>query len=216
MLGLSLPDKTTSKTDISLAKRIARHFGLGFDIVDITPVTTRISETLPVYDPLDLVSAGNVKARVRMLILYYYANRQGRLVVGTSDRSELMIGYFTKYGDAGADLLPLSGLYKTQVLQFARSVGIPKEIVERKPSPGLWAGQTAESELGLTYQTIDLVLHGIEQGLVPVEISRLTQVPIRTVEYVLNRVITTEHKRRGPVYLSAERGIRILGHTIRI
>lgn len=216
VLGLSLPDKTATKADILLAERVAKQFGLEFSVIDITPITSKIFETLPVYDPSDLVSAGNVAARARMLVLYYYANRQGRLVVGTGDRSELLIGYFTKHGDAGADFLPLSSLYKTQVRQLARHVGVPAEIVERKSTPGFWEGQTAESELGLSYEVVDLVLSKAERGLSPLKISKSTKISPQMVKTVLSRVWATEHKRRGPVCLGNKREIGDLSNRMRV
>lgn len=210
VLGLSLPDKATPKVDILLAERVAKQFNLEFSIVDITPITSRVFEVLSIYNPSDLVSAGNVAARTRMMVLYYYANRQGRLVVGTGDRSELLIGYFTKYGDAGADFLPLSSLYKTQVRQLARHVDIPAEIVERKSTPGLWEGQTAESELGLSYEVVDLVLYKAERGFSTLEISQSARISPKMVKTILSRVQATEHKRKGPAFLGYQREIEVL------
>jgi NAD+ synthase len=216
VLGLSLPDKATPKADILLAERVAKQFNIEFSVVDITPITSRVFEVLPIFDSSDLVSAGNVAARTRMMVLYYYANRQGRLVVGTGDRSELLIGYFTKYGDAGADFLPLSSLYKTQVRQLARHVGVPAEIVERKSTPGLWEGQTAESELGLSYEVVDLVLYKAELGFSTLEISQSTGISPRMVKTILSRVQATEHKRKGPAFLGCQREIEVLSSGMEV
>lgn len=97
----------------------------------------------------------NIKPRLRMLTLYYHANLLNYLVVGTGNRSELAVGYFTKYGDGGVDLIPLGGLVKKDVYALARYLGIPDKIIDKQPSAGLWEGQTDEQELGITYANLD-------------------------------------------------------------
>jgi NAD+ synthase len=101
------------------------------------------------------LAESNMKPRLRMLILYYFANRFGYLVVGSSNRCELFVGYYTKYGDGGVDLMPLGNLVKSQVTELAFYFGVPREIIDKPPSAGLWAGQTDESEMGLTYSELD-------------------------------------------------------------
>jgi len=96
-----------------------------------------------------------------MLVLYYFANKLNYLVVGTGNKSELMIGYFTKYGDGGVDLLPLGDLLKTEVRALAEVLEIPKAIIEMPPSAGLWAGQTDETEIGMSYEVLDGILKAI-------------------------------------------------------
>lgn len=100
----------------------------------------------------------NIKPRLRMIALYYWASRLNYLVVGTGNRSELTVGYFTKYGDGGVDLLPLGHLVKSEVREIARVLGIPKKIIDKPPSGGLWEGQTDEEEMGLTYEELDRYL----------------------------------------------------------
>jgi NAD+ synthase len=132
-----------------------------------------------------LLATGNLKARLRMVALYYVANLHNYLVVGTSNKAELTVGYFTKYGDGAADLLPLAGLVKRQVRELARELGVPEAVITKAPSAGLWPGQTDESDLGLTYDQLDdLLLTG--QG------------DPRVVAEVELRKRSTQHKRERP------------------
>ena len=98
---------------------------------------------------------GNLMARIRMAVLYYHANRDQKIVCGTSNRSEYMLGYCTKFGDNAADLQPLLHLYKTEVYDYAQELGIPESIIKKAPSAGLWEGQSDEEEIGLSYAEID-------------------------------------------------------------
>jgi len=104
------------------------------------------------------LAEANIKPRLRMTTLYYFANKLNYLVVGTGNKSELMIGYFTKYGDGGADILPLGNLLKSQVRELAEYLGIPKKIINKPPSAGLWEGQTDEKEIGISYEQLDKYL----------------------------------------------------------
>jgi NAD+ synthase len=112
----------------------------------------------------DRVAVGNLKPRLRMATLYYFANSRNYLVAGTGNKSEIKVGYFTKFGDGGVDILPLGDLLKTQVRELARELGIPEEIIVKPPSAGLWEGQTDEGEMGITYEELDTILTAIESG----------------------------------------------------
>ena len=103
----------------------------------------------------------NLKPRLRMCALYYFAQKLNYLVAGTGNKSELVVGYFTKYGDGGVDILPLVGLLKTEVRQLAKELKIPREIIEKTPSAGLWHGQTDEGEMGITYEELDRIIVAI-------------------------------------------------------
>ena len=149
----------------------------------------------PVFDLLvGILPAGgqlpvaNLKPRLRMLVLYYFANELGYLVVGSGNKSELLTGYFTKYGDGGADLLPLGGLLKTEVRELARALGIPREIIDKPPSAGLWEGQTDEEELGILYEELDA-------ALVALQSSQATSTSDEVTEKVRHMVSRTHHKR---------------------
>ncbi len=168
------------------------------DTFSIPTVTVDLSDT---YDalisrlPPDLQSGGlasaNVKPRLRMINLYYLAQSHNYLVLGSGNKTEIAVGYFTKYGDGGVDLLPLGGFYKTQVWELARQLGMPQEVVERPPSAGLWPGQTDEGEMGITYRELDRVLASIEaddtSGIEPA-----------TLEKVQRMIARSEHKRTMP------------------
>lgn len=118
-------------------------------------------EVLPLGNKL---ASANLKPRLRMLTLYYYANNLNYLVAGTGNKSELMVGYFTKYGDGGVDILPIGGLVKAKVRELAGELGIPKEIIDKPPSAGLWDGQTDEEEIGITYEDLDKGILALESG----------------------------------------------------
>lgn len=131
------------------------------------------------------LASSNIKPRLRMITLYYFANLYNYLVVGTGNRSELEVGYFTKYGDGGVDILPLGGLVKTQVWELAKYLGIPENIINKPPSAGLWSGQTDEGELGFTYRQLDeVILTGTGD--------------VRIVEEVRRRKAASSHKMKAP------------------
>jgi len=138
---------------------------------------------------------GNVKARLRMVTLYFYANMHNYLVLGTSNKSELLVGYFTKYGDGGTDTMPIGDFYKTQVFALAEELGIPEKIREKPPSAGLFSGQSDEKELGISYLELDRILYGIELRLSLTDISDITGIPLKTVERIQRMVYRAAHKR---------------------
>ncbi|MDR7533796.1 MAG: NAD(+) synthase [Armatimonadota bacterium] len=131
------------------------------------------------------LALANLKPRLRMTTLYFFANSLNRLVVGTGNRSELAVGYFTKYGDGGVDVLPLGGLTKTEVRALARSLGIPEAVVHRTPTAGLWPGQTDEQEMGVTYAVLDRYL-------------RTGEAPEDARQRIERLHAASEHKRRPP------------------
>lgn len=200
--ALTLPERDiTPDRDIADVMSLVRSLDVTCDTVEITPVMSVMREILPLYDPEDLVCFGNVKARVRMIISYHYANSLGYMVIGTSNRTEWLTGYFTKYGDGGVDLMPLADLYKNQIRQLAIQLDIPENIVEKAPSGGLWPGQTDEGELGIDYDTLDLILSGMDEEMPEEEIAEALDVDLTTVQGVFKRVKANEHKRRLPTVL---------------
>ena len=163
VIGLLLPEQETyNQKDISDAMSVANKFGLKTQVCDITPVLESFYKTTPIFDRADKLCKGNIKARTRMVYLYYYANKLNRIVCGSSDKSETMMGYFTKWGDVAADISPIMDLYKTQVRKLAEHLGIPKELATKPSTPALWPEQFAETELGIKYETLDLILYGLE------------------------------------------------------
>lgn len=152
---------------------------------------------------------GNVKARIRMLLNYAVANKNRLLVIGTSNKSELLTGYYTKYGDGGSDICPIGDLYKTGVRELAAKLGIPGPILDKAPTAGLWAGQTDEGEMGLTYSELDEVLYALEAGVEPGSIASRTKIPGDKVEKVLSMIKASAHKRSIPAIPKI--GIRTVG-----
>jgi len=200
--ALTLPERdVTPKQDIDDVMQLVTELGLTCDCVDITPTLRVMRESLPLYSPSNRVAFGNVKARTRMIIVYHYANTLNRMVVGTSNRSELYTGYFTKYGDAGVDIMPIGDLYKNQIRQLALHLNLPEQIIKKVPTAGFWPGQTDEEELGIDYDSLDLILYAWSKGFESQKIVEETGVPIQQVEMVLRRVRGTEHKRRLPTIL---------------
>lgn len=197
--GLILPDRTiTPQDDVIHAKFIANKLKINYSIIDIWPIFSKYLEALRGVES-NKVAEGNLRARIRMGILYYFANSMNRLVVGTGDRSELLIGYFTKYGDGGVDFLPIGGLYKTQVRALAKYLGVPEFIINKPSSPRLWKNHLAENELGMSYETIDTILHSVlDLKMSPSDVSKKYRIPMEHIKAVMTRVSKSEHKRRMP------------------
>ncbi len=161
VMALIMPDsEVTPNEDIEDALLVVRELGVKYEIIEISSIVRAFSET-KIFKWGDKVAVGNLRARIRMALLYFVANTKNLLVVGTGDRSEILLGYFTKYGDGGVDFLPIGDLYKTQVRWLGEYLGVPENIVKKPSSPRLWEGQTAEGELGLPYEKIDLILHSL-------------------------------------------------------
>ncbi len=200
VLGLVMPDSiVTPGEDVEDAKSLLESLGVRYHVIDIAPIVDVYKGALPIYeseDGPDRVPVGNLRARIRMSLLYYYANKKGLLVAGTGDRSEILIGYFTKWGDGAVDILPIAVLYKTQVRRLAASMGVPERIAFKPSSPRLWRGQTAEGELGVSYEQIDLVLHAVfDRGIPPEQVPEATGVSSSVVEAVMRRHKESRHKR---------------------
>jgi NAD+ synthase len=200
VLGLILPEKETyNSKDIQDAKVVADQFGIQTQICDITPALDGVYKSIPIFDPKDRLCKGNIKARTRMIYLYYHANKLSRIVCGSSDKSETMMGYFTKWGDVAADIAPIMDLYKTQVRKLAQYIGVPTELAMKPSTPALWPDQMAEGELGIKYDVLDLILFGIERFMATKEISEQLGVEMVMVEGVKRRWLSVEHKRRMPL-----------------
>ena len=190
-LGLILPIESNLK-DLDDASALAADLNIKTQYVDLTATHKNLVTLLP---DGDRVALGNIKARLRMIVLYYYANLNNYLVCGTGNKTEISLGYFTKYGDGACDILPLGDLYKGEVRELARELNIPKEIINKVPSAGLWSGQTDEEEIGFTYEQMDEALKNIDKGEVTDETCRK-----------LREVVTRNaHKREMPKIFSMRR-----------
>ncbi len=199
VLGLMLPEKGIStKTDIDDAVEIAEILGIDHNIIDISQVLASFSSAIPVFDRNVKTANGNLKARTRMCILYYHANLMNRMVIGTGNKTELLLGYFTKYGDGGVDIEPIGDLYKTQVRGLSRYMGVPLRIIEKTPTAGLWPGQTDESELGVSYEMADWILTMLVD-----EKKKISEVkgkfPAGIVDKLAARMAASGHKRMVPL-----------------
>ncbi len=158
--GIAMPSSTNNTVDQVHAKQIADQLGIQFLVVDIEPIIHTYSRQSPYFK--HVLAGANLKARIRMSLLYGQANAIGGLVIGTGNKSELSVGYFTKYGDGGVDLLPIGALYKYQVKKLAAELGVPNAIIEKAPTAGLLPGQTDELELGMSYEVLDAILQAME------------------------------------------------------
>lgn len=175
--------------DLRLARQVADTFGIPTVTVNLTPIYDALLATLPPSE--STLAPANIKPRLRMIALYYLAQSRRYLVLGSGNKSEIAVGYFTKYGDGGVDLLPLGGLYKTRVWELARELGVPQEVIDRPPTAGLWPGQTDEGEMGITYRELDRILAAMEAG----DLSGLDSASVAKVREMIAR---SEHKRSMP------------------
>ena len=207
VLGVLLPDDHVPPELVAETEAYAADLGIAHRTVRIDPLEAAFRAALPEVE--DRLTVGNTAARIRMTVLYALARESQRLVVGTGNKSELLLGYFTKYGDGGVDLLPIGDLYKTDVFALSEALGLPRAVVERAPSAGFWPGQTDEGELGATYVDVDRILRRLELLEREEEIVRSTGLPAATVHAVLQRVEQHRHKRRLPPV--AKLGLRTVG-----
>jgi len=211
--GLILPYKSYQSESVKHARLIARKLRINSQIIEIDPMIEEYfrkfsyrrsphpailgSEGSQVK-ALEYLRRGNKMARERMSILYDWALALRGLVLGTSNKTELSMGYFTKYGDGGVDLEPLGGLYKTQVRQLAKYLGVPQPIIRMCPSAGLWPGQTDEGELGINYDELDKILYCMLEKKYSIKKLLTLGFSIENVEKVKNFVKNSKHKRRLP------------------
>ncbi len=178
----------SQEQDLIDARRIAKRLDIKVKLIDLSPIYTICLQLLP---KADKVTCGNLKARLRMLVLYYFANKMNYLVCGTSNKSELLMGYFTKYGDGASDIIPLGELLKTQVRELARDLRLPERIINKPPTAGLWPGQTDEGELKISYSQLDDILKRLLS-------NQRNAHPRRLINKVKTRIKILEHKRRPP------------------
>jgi NAD+ synthase len=199
VLGIHLPEvNLTPAEDVLDATEVAERLGIEFRTIDISGPLTAFMLAVPDSGPDFRHANGNLKARIRMSVLYYYANTMQRMVVGTGNKTELLLGYFTKYGDGGVDLEPIGDLYKTEVREMSELLGVPQGIIDKAPSAGLWAGQTDENELGITYETVDRFLAMLLEGEKPQVAQNTLGMAPQQRDSVLARVHANIHKRKAP------------------
>jgi NAD+ synthase len=191
--GIHLPATDSGTRDESDAREFAESLGISFNTISIDGF---VESFLTLEGTDNQLKLGNIKARCRMVVLYHAAHSMDYIVAGTSNKSELLIGYFTKFGDGASDIAPIGDLYKTQVKDLAREIGIPDHLIEKKPSAALWPGQSDEDDLGISYAELDSVLLGIELGFSAGEIVERTGTEKAKVAGILEWVEKSAHKRR--------------------
>lgn len=192
-IALIMPDTLiTPKSETDDALKMISLTGIEYKLIDIKPI---VNEYSMYVEPNDWAK-GNLRARVRANILYYYANSKNYLVLGSSDKSEYLLGYFTKYGDGAADITPIISLYKLQVREIAKYLGVPENVITKRSSPHLWKEHEAEEELGASYEEIDSILYCLFEKKKSIEETvELTQIDKSLVEKIYLQNKNSEHKR---------------------
>ena len=204
-LALVMPDSAVSpSSETGDALKVIGEIGLDYKLIDINVIRKIYSNHL---EP-DERALGNLRARIRANIIYYYANLKNYLVLGTSDKSEYLIGYFTKFGDGSADILPIAELYKTQLREFAKFIGVPDSIITKRSSPNLWKGQYAEEEIGIEYEKIDTILYCMleQQYTLNKFLDEITGISKKDVEKIYQMYQNTQHKRILPERVGTKYG----------
>ncbi|MDD5408730.1 MAG: NAD+ synthase [Candidatus Omnitrophica bacterium] len=186
LLVLFMPCNSNPQ-DLKDARLVAARLKVRSRLVDLSSVYNDFLKILP---PASGLARGNLKPRLRMSTLYYFANKLNYLVCGTGNKSELLVGYFTKYGDGGVDILPIADLFKRQVRKLAQELKIPQGIIDKPPTAGLWQGQTDEKEMGITYNELDDILdkfcNNKKQGFSGIKVNKIKKM-----------YNNSEHKRKG-------------------
>lgn len=204
IFGIHMFSSTTPKEDTDHARLIAKILDIEYKEVNIDSIS---KEFIKIADENNedyaseclKLSTGNLKARIRMSLLYYFANLKNYLVIGTGNRSELLIGYFTKYGDGACDMEPIGDIYKSQLRELSRDWNIPEEIIVKPPRAGLWPGQTDEDEIGLSYELLDNLLYMIiDEDLTNKEIRNVLEISDDEINMIRNKVINSRHKVQMP------------------
>ncbi|MFD1586017.1 NAD+ synthase [Halorientalis brevis] len=204
--GLVLPSEVNRDRNMSDAERVAETLGISYDVIEIEPIVDAMLTAVPSVnadadtssDPLK-TAVGNLRVRTRAVLNYFAANRRQALVLGTGNRSEALVGYFTKYGDGAVDCHPIANLYKQQVRQLAKHLGVEDDLAEKTASAEMWSGQTDAEELGVDYDTLDsiLALH-VDGPLSTSATVRTLDVDEDLIEHVRELYERSAHKRQVP------------------
>jgi NAD+ synthase len=199
LLAIRMPYRASSAASETDALRVVEALGCRTERVDITPMVEPMLALVTGDDEAALnVRRGNVMARQRMIVLYDRSAAEDALVIGTSNKTEALLGYGTLHGDMAAALAPIGDLYKTQLRAVARELGVPEEVVAKAPSADLWPGQTDEGELGRSYEALDRALYALVDRRWTVDRCVRAGLPRDLVEWVERRVARMEFKRQLP------------------
>jgi NAD+ synthase len=199
VFGIIMPSATTPPEDSVHGIEIAK--SLGIDHKEI-PIDSILNEYLSLTQlKEDNLAIGNLKARIRMSIIYYYANAKNYLVSGTGNRSEILIGYFTKHGDGACDMEPIGDLYKTEVYRLSEYLNIQEEIIKKPPRAGLWTNQTDEDEIGMSYNLLDQILYLYsEKDMKNIQIAERLGISTDDVDMIIEKIHRSEHKSKVPEF----------------
>jgi NAD+ synthase len=202
IIGVSLPYEKIKP----IADKLIRFGGTNFYHTRVSPLRGPLgsekivtSSSSKVANPANNIRLGNIIARIRMIVLFDLAKKYDALVCGTENKSERLLGYFTRFGDAASDIEPISHLYKTQVRELANYLKVPQKIIDVAPTAGLWQGQTDEKELGFTYKEADQVLYLYYDKKMPVE-----KIPFKNSRKIIKRVLNNQFKQEVPYLLSSD------------
>lgn len=197
VFGIVMPSSTTPSEDNIHGINVAQNLGIEYKEIAIDSILNEYL-SMTQLEETDL-AVGNLKARIRMTIIYYYANTHNLLVSGTGNRSEILIGYFTKHGDGACDIEPIGDLYKHDVFKLAEYLDVPREILDKPPRAGLWNNQTDEEEIGMSYDLLDQILYfHSEKDMDKEEIAERLDIPIDDVDMIITKVIRSAHKSKVP------------------
>lgn len=204
--GVVMPSKSNSKQNMDDAIQVAKNLKINYDVIEIDSIVDEIqhcvqnsSASAKFQKEFENKTIGNIGGRVRAVILYTIANSKSALVVGTGNKTEFLIGYFTKYGDGAVDFHPIANLYKCQVRQLSKYISVPTKYISKPPTAGLWKDQTDEEEIGMDYDTLDSILFlSVEKNKKTETISEELQIKKELVTLVNNLYINSAHKRNLP------------------
>jgi len=206
LLGIIMPCESDT-SDKEAANLLIQKFNIPYLEIDLTKIFKNLIENFKIE--AEKMAAANLKARLRMTVLYFFANQKNLMVAGAGNYSEKMLGYFTKYGDGGVDISPLAGLYKSEVYELAEYLKIPQKILEKTPSAGLWPGQEDEKELGLSYKTVETSLRDLERVtggniIEKIQEDKTDYLKKGQVGYnkVIEYVVKSVHKNQPPISLT--------------
>ena len=192
-----MPSTTTPTEDKIHGIQIAQHLGIDYKEIAIDSILNEYLSVTQLEE--NNLAIGNLKARIRMSIIYYYANQKNYLVSGTGNKSEILIGYFTKHGDGACDIEPIGDLYKTEVYDLSRLLNVEQEIINKPPRAGLWNNQTDEDEIGMSYDLLDQILYlYTENDKKNSEIANKLDISADDVDMIINKISRNKHKSKVP------------------
>lgn len=197
VFGITMPSATTPTEDNIHGSEVAQNLGMNYKQIAIDSILKEYL-SLTQLDNNNL-AIGNLKARIRMSVLYYYANYKNYLVIGTGNKSEILIGYFTKHGDGACDMEPIGDLYKSEVFKLSEYLNISEEILNKPPRAGLWEGQSDEDEIGMSYDLLDKILYFYtEKDMKNTEIAQKLDISVDDVDMIITKIKRSEHKSKVP------------------